>query len=255
MKIFEKTPYFEDGKGYEPNIEPFLLEGKNNPCIIVCPGGGYEILAEHERFNELFNSMGLSVFVLNYRLKPYHYPCQILDVQRAVKFVKYHADEFGINPEKVLIAGSSAGGHLALSACCFADEGNAKGDEIDKLSSKVAGGILCYPVVSLTEFTHQGSSDNFSGGDDKIREKFSIQKSVHKDMPPLFVWHTLTDDAVDVNNVLSLASSCHEKGVKMELHIFPDGPHGMGVPDWHPYVARWTSLCKEWLKYNKFIEN
>lgn len=254
MKIFEKTPFFEENKGYEPTIEPFLLEGKNNPCIITCPGGGYSCLADHERYVETFNAMGLSVFVLNYRINPYHYPCELLDVQRAVKFVKYHADEFGINPEKVLIAGSSAGGHLAACACCFTDEGNDDGDEIDKLSSKVAGGILCYPVISLTEFSHQGTSDFFSGGDDAVREKFSIQKSVHKDMPPLFVWHTITDNAVDVRNVLMLAESCHEKGVPMELHIFPDGPHGMGVPDGHPYVARWTGFCKDWLEYNKFIE-
>ena len=228
MKIFDKTPHFEEGVGFEPFIEPFLLEGENNPCIIVCPGGGYFCLAEHERYVELFNSMGLSVFVLNYRLSPYGYPCQILDVRRAVKWVKYHALEFRINPEKVLIAGSSAGGHLALSACCYTDEGNEEGDAIDKISSSVAGGVLCYPVVSLCEYTHKGSSDTFSGGDDSIREKFSIQKQVHKNMPPLFVWHTLDDNTVDVRNVLMLAESYHKYDLSIELHIFPHGHHGLG---------------------------
>lgn len=253
MKIFEKTPFFENGKGYEPTIEPFLVDGENNPCIITCPGGAYWGLADHERYVELFNEMGLSVFVLNYRVHPYSYPCQILDIQRAVKFVKYHADEFHINPEKVLVAGSSAGGHLALSACCYADEGNDDGDEIDKLSSKVAGGVLCYPVVSLTEYTHQDSSNNFSGYNDEIRQKFSIQKNVHEDMPPLFVWHTLEDNAVDVNNVLMLAKSYREKNLEMELHIFPKGHHGLGVAKDYPLAHQWPSLCRSWMEHYNFI--
>lgn len=253
MKIFEKTPYFEEGKGYEPFIEPFLLDGKNNPCIITCPGGAYCCLAEHERYAELFNSMGLSVFVLNYRINPYHYPCQIIDIQRAVKFVKYHADEFGIDANRVLVAGSSAGGHLAASACCYTDEGNDDGDDIDKLSSKVAGGVLCYPVITLGDYTNGGTRNVFADGDTEIEDKFSIQKHVHKDMPPLFVWHTINDNVVDVRNVLNLAKAYHDNGLKMELHIFPEGHHGLGVAKGVPQAEQWTELCKNWLKYNKFI--
>ena len=230
MKIYQNS-------NNEAYITPYLLEGENNPCIIVCPGGAYEGLAEHEYYNELFNKMGLSVFVLHYSVKPHSYPSQFNDVKRAVRFVRYNAKEFRINPNKILIAGSSAGGHLASCAWCFCDEGKSDGDEVDKTSSKVAGAILCYPVISLLEHTHQGTSDNFSGGNDEIREKFSIQKHIKKGLSP----------------VLMLAESCHKNGVSAELHIFPFGHHGLGEAKDFPLVSQWTTLCKNWLKENKFI--
>lgn len=253
-KIFDKTPLYDKTLGVEePFVEAYLLDGKNNPCIIVCPGGGYSGLAGHEKYADLFNKIGLSVFVLNYRVSPYHYPCQILDAQRAVKFVKYNFEKFGINPKKVLIAGSSAGGHLALSTSCHIDSGNNKGDEIDKLSSEVCGTILCYPVVSLSEFTHGGSRNVFADGDTAIENKFSIQHQVHPNMPPIFAWHTLNDPIVDVRNVLMLAESCHKENVPMELHIFPGGCHGLGTADDIPNIHQWVRLCENWLKDNKFI--
>lgn len=252
-KIFNKTPLFNSEYSQsEPFITPYLLEGKNNPCIVVCPGGGYWGLAAHEYFNDLFNSMGLSVFVLNYRCAPYSYPCQLLDIKRAIRYVKYNAEKFGIDRDRVLVAGSSAGGHLALSACCYADA-DENGDEIDKISSSVCGAVLCYPVVSLCEYTHDGTSQNFSAGNEEIKKKFSIQNNVHENMPPLFVWHTLEDNTVDVNNVLMLAKAYRENNIPMELHIFPHGAHGLGEAKDIPLVKQWTTLCKNWLEYNHFI--
>lgn len=253
-KIFVETPLFNtDIDQEEPFVETYLLKGENNPCIIVCPGGAYCNLAEHEKYAETFNKMGLSVFVLNYRCYPYHYPCPVLDARRAVKFVKYNAKKFGINPDKVLIAGSSAGGHLALSTSCYIDSGNNDGDEIDKLSSDVVGTILCYPVVSLVEYTNGGTRNVFADGDTAVEYKFSIQHQVHPNMPPIFAWHTLNDNSVDVRNVLMLAESCHKENVPMELHIFPDGHHGLGTADYMPHVHQWVALCENWLKDNKFI--
>ena len=113
--------------------------------------------------------------------------------------------------------------------------------------------MLCYPVISLVEHTHQGSSDNFSGGDDEIREKFSVQKHIKSGLSPIFVWHTITDNAVDVENSLMLAESCHKNDVPAELHIFPYGWHGMGTAEELPHIHQWTSLLKNWLKEYKFI--
>ena len=253
MKIFEKTPFLKKNVDDDVFITPHFLESENNPCIIVCPGGGYEGLAGHEEYFELFNKMGLSVFVLHYRTHGYSYPCQYLDVTRAVRFVRYNAKKFNINPDKILIAGSSAGGHLAATAWCFGDDGLSDGDEIDKVSSKVNGVILCYPVISLLEHTHQGSSDNFSGNDDKIREKFSIQKCIKKGLSPVFLWHTTTDQAVDVENSLMVVEACHNSEVSAELHVFPIGWHGMGEAKDYPHINQWTTLCENWLKLNKFI--
>ena len=253
MKIFEKTPFLKKNVDDDVFITPHLLDGENNPCIIVCPGGGYEGLAGHEEYFELFNKMGLSVFVLHYRTHGYSYPCQYLDVTRAVRFVRYNAKKFNINPDKILIAGSSAGGHLAATAWCFGDDGLSDRDEIDKVSSKVNGVILCYPVISLLEHTHQGSSDNFSGNDDKIREKFSIQKCIKKGLSPVFLWHTTTDQAVDVENSLMVVEACHNSEVSAELHVFPIVWHRMGEAKDYPQINQWSTLCENWLKLNTFL--
>ena len=253
MKIYENVPRFNEEIDQYPMLEEFLLPGENNGCIITCPGGAYWGLAGHERYVELFNEMGLSVFVLTYRCAPYHYPCQMLDIQRAIKFVRFNAKKFGIDPNKILVAGSSAGGHLAASACCHFETVEVLGDEIDKMSARPDGGVLCYPVISLTEFCHEDTANNFSGGDWDIREKYSIQKNVHKDMPPMFVWHTMEDQAVDVRNVLTLATACKEQGADIELHIFTKGWHGLGDAKDLPNVHQWVGLCKNCLETNKFI--
>lgn len=254
VKIFENTPYFKEEKGAEPFIETFLLDGENNPCIIVCPGGGYMSLAEHEYYNEFFNSLGFSCVVLHYRLTPYTYPCQQIDLARTIRYVKAHAQEFRINPEKILIAGSSAGGHLCASVAA-ANENDfvTQDDEIDKFSLKVNGVVLCYPLILTKDENTKWCFDNLLGEQKELIEKVSAEKLVNSDMPPVFLWHTFEDKTVDVRHSLEYAAALKQSGVPFELHIYPYGNHGWGLAEWEPYINAWTESLKKWLELNKFI--
>ena len=138
-----------------PSITPYIKEGAK-AAVIVCPGGGYGMKAPHEGnpIAEYLNDCGLSAFVLDYRVAPYRYPCELLDAKRAVRYVRYNAEKFGIDKDKIGICGFSAGGHLAgmtlTSPENEASEYNVN-DEIDKVSSKVNFAILCYPVITSGE--------------------------------------------------------------------------------------------------------
>lgn len=257
MNIYEEIPLWDKSqKQPEPNIEPFLLSGENRPCVIICPGGGYVSLAEHEGKNyaEYFNSIGMSAFVLTYRLIPYAHPAQLLDAQRAVRYVRYHADRFGIDADRIVICGSSAGGHLSAMTACFADDGT-DGDSVDNTSSRVAAVILCYPVVSLDEYCDglKWCTDVLTQKDKTAEHDLSIQNLANKDVPPIFVWHTLDDETVNINHTLLLAARCRELGVPLEAHIFPTGYHGMGLAETDAHIHQWAGLCEKWLKYNNIL--
>ena len=163
-----QVPYFKKEYGQdEPTLTPYLLnDGKKSGAVIVCPGGAYRVRADYEGgpVAEEINKYGVNAFVLNYRLFPYKYPAITEDVLRAIRYVRYHADVLGIDPEKIAVLGFSAGGHLATSAMCMFDYGREDGDEIDRISSRPDGVILCYGVISLQKYTHQGSRQVLIGG-------------------------------------------------------------------------------------------
>ncbi|MBQ2676230.1 MAG: alpha/beta hydrolase [Clostridia bacterium] len=254
LKLYNDIPLYNEEYSQEPFITLYPAKGENNACVVVCPGGGYEWLAPHEGepIAKWLNGIGVSAVVLNYRVKPYAYPVQLLDVQRAIKLVKFNADKLNADPDKVLTLGFSAGGHLAgmggTFTCCGFD-----GDEIDKLSSKVAGMILCYPVISFVTDAHIGSADNLTGKKAELYDKLSLEKAAHEGMPPLFIWHTFEDATVNVSNSIALAQSYNKLGLDCELHIFPKGNHGMGLASGCPSVSQWTVLCERWLKQKGFI--
>ncbi len=261
FKLWENgTPYYnaETDPG-EPTLTPYIVESdKPVGCIIVCPGGGYGHLAYHEGepVAQMLNASGISAFVLKYRLAPDHkYPAMELDVNRAVRWVRYHAAEYNIAPDKIGTLGFSAGGHLTGVSVTHFDYGRDDGDEIDKVSCRPDAGVLCYPVVSFTEkFSHFGSRNNFFGDalTDELAEAYSCEKAVRDDTPPCFFWHTAADGAVPVENSLAMASALSAKKIPFEVHVFPFGGHGMGLateerfgPNWH--AAQWAGLCCNWL--------
>lgn len=261
MKIYNKIPYPIEGcEQNEPSLELYLTDTDNDTLMLIYPGGGYAILADHEGkgYAEYFNSLGLNCAVLNYRLAPYSYPCQALDARRAVRFIKAHADEYKINPDKIVVVGSSAGGHLAAMTALFDSTekiDKAEGiDEIDLISPKIAGLVLCYPVITLGKYTHEGSRDNLTKGDKDLIEHLSIEKAAGSNMPPAFIWTTLDDNLVDSRNSLYLAERYHELGLDCELHIFPHGHHGLGLAPELPHVAQWTVLCKNWMISHGFLK-
>ncbi len=260
LKLWENgTPYYDPSFGQEePFLEFFPCEapGKHS-CFIVCPGGGYEFLAEPEGnpIAHQLNIMGFSALVLNYRIAPYHSPAMIADVTRAVRYARYHADKLNISPEHIGIIGFSAGGHAAITALEHFDEGAVCGDEIDSMSARPDIGVLCYPVVSLGETTHKGTCINFAGdriNDPDFIKKYSGECSVRADMPPVFVWHDIDDPTVPVRNSVDLAKALTEASIPYELHIFPSGKHGISLARHISGAGQWIRLLGVWLDRMKF---
>ena len=235
-------------------------ENANGAAIVICPGGGYSIHAtDHEGVQpaKYFNSIGVTAFVLRYRLSPYRHPVPLLDAQRALRFVRAHADEFKIDKHRVGIMGFSAGGHLTSTAVTHFDEGNAAAaDLIDKESSRPDFGILGYPVVSFTaDYAHRGSGNNLLGKDATAEQLKSLSNelNVTKDTPPLFLFHTSEDTGVPAENSISFYLACRKAGVPAELHVYQQGPHGVGLANQHPALSQWISNAGTWLRQNALL--
>ena len=229
-------------------------------ALVVCPGGGYGGLADHEGtdYARWLNAQGISAFVLRYRLgsKGYRHPVMLGDVARAIRLVRHDAERLRVDPRRVGVMGSSAGGHLALTACLMGDDGAAEAaDPVDRQPSRPDLGVLCYPVVSmLPEKTHRGSRKNLLGEspDEELARSLSGELAAHAAMPPLFIWHTLDDQAVPVGPVLELVLRLESLKRPCELHVYESGRHGLGL-GLRPYdpakpLHPWTSECSRWLK-------
>ncbi len=232
-----------------PTVMPYVVENSRG-AVVVCPGGGYMMKANHEGYQiaNMLNAAGISAFVLDYRVNPYHHPIPLTDAQRAIRLVR----SFGY--EKVGILGFSAGGHLAASAGTIYDAGNLNGDAIDKLSCRPDAVVPCYAVISLCAYRHQGSLSNLLGENPsyQLLRSLSAEQNITVDTPPMFLWHTANDGAVPVENSLMLASSLAKQGIPFELHIYPDGPHGLGLAGGNPIVGSWSGLVQKWFNKQGF---
>ena len=258
MKLWENgTPLFEESYG-QPETEMHLyLADVDNPtgCVVVCAGGGYAGRAWHEdkAYAEFLQANGIHAVTVDYRVAPYRYPSELLDVQRAIRTVRYHAAEWKIDPDKIAVCGSSAGGHLAVMACEHFDFGRDDGDEIDKMSCRPDAGILCYAVATLGEYTHANTRKNLTGDDPELCEKLTGEKNVPDDCPPMFIWHTYEDAVVPVENALLMGMALKAKKIPYELHIFPEGWHGIGLAqDIYPHSRQWSGLLLKWLAHLGF---
>ena len=234
-------------------------------AMILCPGGGYGALMmdyEGTHFGRWLNEHGIAGFVLRYRLgrHGYRHPAMLNDAQRAIRHVRAHAKEWGLNPDKIGILGTSAGGHLAATATTLFDAGDASApDRINRVSSRPDAAILCYPVITMGEFTHKGSRRNLLGDTPSkaLLDKLSCEKQVTKETPPTFIFHTVADQAVPVENALLFASALREKNVPFDLHIYQEGRHGvaLGSRDYNPAKRHpWTKDCEFWLRRQGFAK-
>ncbi len=237
-----------------PTLTPYLVkEEMEGGGIIICPGGGYQRRAEHEGepVARWLNSLGINAFVLDYRVSPAKHPAPLADAQRAMRFVRYHAKVWNIDKERIGILGFSAGGHLAASLSNLADyPAYEKMDVIDEESSKPDISILCYPVISMLEYTHEGSVTSLLGEGvaDKDLHFLSHQRNVSKETPPTFLWHTANDQSVPVENSIMYAQALSQAQIPYELHIFQQGRHGLGLAKEDQDVAQWTNVCAGWLR-------
>ena len=247
-----------------PTITPFPSAAKNNSgsAIVICPGGGYGGLASHEgsTYAQFLQQHGINAFVLKYRLGSagYRHPIMLGDAARAIRTVRTNAKKWKIDPEKIGIMGSSAGGHLASTMITHFDKGNPNAsDPVDRASSRPNVGILCYPVITMGEFTHQGSKRNLLGKNPskELTDLLSSEKQVRKDTPPTFVWHTAEDRPVPVENSMLFASALRKAAVPFALHIYQKGRHGIGLADKPPFknVHPWANDLVFWLKEQGFI--
>ncbi len=241
----------------KPSIEIYVPSTEAVPtAVVVCPGGGYQGLAlDHEgkQIAEWLNSLGITAFVLKYRLGPrYHHPIELGDAQRALRLVRSRSQEFRIDPARIGIWGFSAGGHLAATAATHFDSGKADaGDPIDRVSSRPDFAILCYAVITMSEpYGHQGSRIHLLGDnpDPKLIEYLSNEKQVTDQTPPTFLFHTSDDSGVPSENSVMFYSALVAHHVPAELHIFEHGPHGVGLAQTQAALSIWPTLLENWLR-------
>lgn len=249
-----------------PTLTPYLPEPDKatRAAIVICPGGGYGGLAPHEGadYARFLNEQGIAGLVLKYRLGSagYRHPVMLHDAARAIRMVRARASEWNLDPLKIGIMGSSAGGHLASTLLTHFDAGRPEDpDPIERQSSRPNLGILCYPVITMGEFTHRGSKDNLLGKNpspELVRE-LSNELQVTKDTPPVFIWHTWEDSAVPVENTLQFAAALRKAGVPFDLHVYQKGQHGLGLGSttWDPeHRHPWTRDLVVWLKVQGFAK-
>jgi len=251
-------------QGSSPEDVPMLTSyvpksGATGAAFVVCPGGGYGMLADHEGrpVAEWLNTLGVTAFVLRYRLGPkYHYPFITGDVLRAVQVVRSHAGEWNLDPHRIGILGFSAGGHIAASAATLFAEGKADAtDLVEHSSSRPDAAVLIYPVITMKDpFTHRGSRENLLGKNPatELIEQLSLETRVTPTTPPTFIASASDDDAVPIENSLGFIAACRKSKVPIEAHFYMHGPHGFGLGGDNPVLSQWPKECANWLRALKF---
>jgi acetyl esterase/lipase len=247
----------------QPSIRVYAPpEGKNTgAAVVICPGGGYSHLAtDHEghQVAQWYGTIGVTGVVLRYRLGPrYRHPAPLQDVQRAIRYVRSHANELGVAQDRIGVMGFSAGGHLASTAATHFDSGKTDSqDPIDQQSCRPDFAVLAYPVISfIADYSHKGSARNLLGDnpDPELLKALSNDTQVTAETPPTFLFHTGEDTGVPVQNSLAFYQACVSHGVPAELHVYQNGPHGVGLAAGDPVVGTWKDRLADWLLTNGFL--
>jgi len=226
-------------------------------AIVVCPGGGYGGLAmghEGKEIAEYLNNLGVTACVLKYRHAPnYKHPVPLIDAQRAVRITRSRAMDLGVASDRIGIWGFSAGGHLAstVSTHFSKPESLDANDPVDKVSSRPDFSILCYPVITLEPpYAHMGSRRNLLGAnpDQALVTSLCNHLQVTKETPPTFLFHTKADKAVPIANSEMYAEACTKAGVPVELVIYDQGQHGVGLAKKDPVLSKWPLKLQAWLQ-------
>lgn len=253
-----EIPFQSEENDFCPYLETYLLETSSPAgALVIFPGGGYGQRAQHEGapIAEFYNNKGLHAFVVQYRISPNRHPAPLADASRAIRIVRDNAERWNIKADKIAVCGFSAGGHLAGSTGVHFDLVKTEADELcGVVSARPDALILSYPVISSTRFFHGGSFNNLlgEGYSDEMRDLMCLDKQVSETTPPSFLWHTAADQAVPVENSLMFCNSLSKFDIPFELHVFPEGNHGLGLAPQHPEVAVWADLSAIWLKKMAF---
>ena len=247
----------------KPTITPFPASAPNGSAMVIYPGGGYfELAGDREGANpaKWFNSLGITCFVVKYRLgsNGYRHPIEMWDAQRAVRWVRANAKKYGVDPARVGVMGFSAGGHMASTVATHYDSGNPTAtDTVDRQPCRPDWTLLGYPVITMdASFTHPGSR-SFLLGDaptQKLVDSLSNEKQVTSKTPPAFIFHAKDDALVPVKNAQVYYDSLLKRGVVATLKLFDKGGHGFGIADGQggvpndPVLATWPSLAGKWME-------
>ena len=209
---------------------------ESRPLVLICPGGAYAYTSprEGEAFAMQFLAMGYHAAVLKYSCAPAVFPTSLTELASAMILIRQHAQEWHVDPDKIIVLGCSAGGHLAASLATLWDEDFlAEALKLKKADHKLLkpdGLILCYPVITAGEFAHRGSFENLLGErETELSGEMSLETRVSEKVPPVFIWHTYTDGSVPVENSLLFVNALRKAGVSTEFHMYPCGGHGLGL--------------------------
>ena len=234
------------------------------PAVVICPGGGYNHVSQREDQPVAMEylAMGCQVFVLHYSVAPDRFPRALMELALAVDLIRSRSEDWHVDPKRILVSGFSAGGHLACSLGVFWNRGFLYGP-LGKGPEEIRpdGLILCYPVITSGKYAHRGSVETLLGpeqlADPEMVELFSLEKQVGPHVPPVFLWHTWTDQSVPVENSLLLAGALREHGVSLEMHLYPRGIHGLSLATrevegqdgryYEPSCQGWIQLAKAWI--------
>jgi acetyl esterase/lipase len=230
-------------------------------AVIVCPGGGYARLAVAKEGSELtrhLSALGVSAFVLKYRLAEYGHPAPLQDVLRAIRLVRSRAKEFGVRPDRIGVMGSSAGGHVAASAATLYDAPEGRtGAALDVTSARPDFVALLYPVITMRPpYAHQGSRQNLLGEHpaDALVDRLSVETQVTRDTPPTFLVHTFEDASVPLENSLLFFQALRRAGVPAEMHLYEKGPHGFGTSAGLGPTSDWPRRLEDWMRSHGWLE-
>lgn len=227
-----------------PSVTVYKAEKPNGMAIIMCPGGGYALLAMNHEGHDMapwLNAQGITYIVLKYRMPNGHYEVPLSDAEQAIRLVRRHAKEWNIRPDRIGIMGASAGGHLAASLATLYSSEETRPDFQ----------ILLYPVISMqTGVTHGGSRQNLLGKEpsQELTEKFTLEKQVNERTPQAFLVLSADDRSVPPANGIHYFEALLQHQVPATLHVYPTGGHGWGFRDAFPYKRQWTGELEKWLR-------
>ncbi|HEY9106697.1 MAG TPA: alpha/beta hydrolase [Roseateles sp.] len=236
-------------------VVPPAIDRPNGTAVILCPGGGYSFLSanrEGTQYAAWLSTLGVTTFILKSRLQEWGHPAPLQDVLRAIRLVRSRAAEFGVDPKRIGVMGSSAGGHLAASASTLWDHPDGRtGAAIDAVNARPDFAVLVYPVITMMDpVTHAGSRQALLGAAPAadMLTLMSTEKQVTAATPPTLLLHTQGDNAVPVDNSLLYFQALTRAGVPAELYVFEQGGHGIGMVDGLGNASAWPRRAEDWLR-------
>lgn len=268
MQYIQRTITGLDGSeaqfaGYVIDNSPEIDMQRTRPAVLILPGGGYEMTSDREAEPIALKMIGAGyqAFILRYSVWPSLYPTALVQAAEAMTIIRAHAEEWHVNPQAITVAGFSAGGQLAGNLATTAGDDDLRKHGYDPDEVRPNGLMLAYAVVDSGQFAHRGSFDHLLGdrkNDPAMLEELSIDRHVNDKTPPTFLWHTVTDDVVPVENALLMIAACRKAAVPVEAHIYPSGGHGVALGTvesiWRgegcvePCVQSWPKLFVDWVE-------